>query len=276
MTFQPQRMTDDLRQPRTTNDARLSEVTWDGYTAAALARHCGVPRVELFAETESTLDVAHAVADQGAPAGTLVVADAQTAGRGRFGRTWSSPVGRGVWMTVVERPRDARVLEVLSLRVGLRCAEALDDFAGGQVGTKWPNDLMLGAGKLGGILCEARWSGESLAWIGVGVGVNVEAPRDVDAAGGLRPDVPRIDVLRALVHAVRAAAGCSGALTPDELARFADRDVLRGRRIASPAVGTVLSIDPSGALLVSTANGHELHRAGTIRFAEERNGEGDS
>ena len=65
-------------------------------------------------------------AAEGAPAGTLVVADAQTAGRGRSGRTWTSERGAGVWLTLIERPRDVDALDVLSLRVGLALAPALD------------------------------------------------------------------------------------------------------------------------------------------------------
>ena len=112
--------------PRMTQDASVG-VTWDGHTAGSLALRCGVPRVELHAETESTLDIAHHLAQQGAPSGTVVLADYQKAGRGRLGRRWISQPGRGVWVTVLERPRDVRAIEVLSLRVGLRCAEALDE-----------------------------------------------------------------------------------------------------------------------------------------------------
>ena len=146
---------------------------WDGLSAEDLARRCGVPRVKLLRETDSTLDVAHALASQGAPEGTLVVADYQTAGRGRFGRVWSSRPGLGVWCTVIERPNDPEALDVLSIRVGLRAAQALDALAGERVGVKWPNDLVLAAGKVGGILSEARWTGASLAWVAVGVGVGV-------------------------------------------------------------------------------------------------------
>jgi BirA family biotin operon repressor/biotin-[acetyl-CoA-carboxylase] ligase len=259
----------------TTHDVSSTLVTWDGHTAAALAHRCAVPRVELFAETDSTLDVAHRLAEDGAPAGTVILADFQRAGRGRFGRTWSSHAGRGVWCTVIERPRDASALDVLSIRVGLRAAEALDAFAGERVGVKWPNDLVLGAGKLGGILAEARWSGPSLGWVAVGVGINVIAPPDVDTAAGLRDGVQRSDVLAGILRAVRAVCAATGSLTPDEMRRYAARDILVGRRIVAPGLGTVSGIDSSGALLVETPRGSEPHRSGTIVFAGER-GEGDS
>jgi BirA family biotin operon repressor/biotin-[acetyl-CoA-carboxylase] ligase len=242
---------------------------WDGYNATDIAQRCGLPHVELYAETESTLDLAHALAEKGAPAGTLIVADAQRAGRGRQGRAWSSPPGTGVWCSVIERPLDAKTLEVLSLRVGLRAAEGLDAFAGETIRVKWPNDLVLRAGKLGGILTEARWSGATLAWVAVGVGINVVLPPDVEGAAGLRDGVQRIEVLTAVVGAVRSAAATRGELSPSEIDRYRERDALRGRRVISPSDGTVVGVAASGALLVETPAGREQHRAGTVRFAED-------
>src|SRR4051812_42306663 len=109
-----------------------------------------------YDEVGSTLDVAHELAANGAEAGTLIVANAQTAGRGRMGRTWRSEPGAGLWITLIERPGDASALEVLSLRVGLALAPALDAFTDATVQLKWPNDLYLRGRKLGGILIEAR------------------------------------------------------------------------------------------------------------------------
>jgi BirA family transcriptional regulator, biotin operon repressor / biotin---[acetyl-CoA-carboxylase] ligase len=112
-------------------DARAARL--DGATADDLARRLALPRVALFDEVGSTLDVAHAMAPD-APSGTLIVADEQTAGRGRHGRRWASAPGVGVWLTLIERPTDARALDVLSLRCGLYAAEALDALAGARAG----------------------------------------------------------------------------------------------------------------------------------------------
>jgi BirA family biotin operon repressor/biotin-[acetyl-CoA-carboxylase] ligase len=97
--------------------------------------------VELLESTTSTLDVAHRLAADSAPAGTLVIANEQTSGRGRGGKEWQSPPGAGLWLTLVERPVDTSGLGVLSLRVGLAAAEALDRFATEPIRLKWPNDL---------------------------------------------------------------------------------------------------------------------------------------
>ena len=241
---------------------------YDAHSAADLALECGVPRVELLEETTSTLDVAHQLAAGGALAGTVVLADVQTQGRGRLGRAWVSGAGDGVWCTVIERPGDVAALEVLSLRVGMRVAAALDALARDRVRLKWPNDLMLGAGKLGGILIESRLTGSAVAWVAIGVGINVRRP-EVAGAAGFPEGVRRIDVLKPLVRAIRAAAGRTGPLSSLESAQWTNRDVLHHRRITTPGTGVVRGIDASGALIVETDHGTERHRAGTITLAED-------
>src|SRR4051812_16497595 len=231
---------------------------YDGYSAADLVTLCALPGVELLAETSSTLDIAHELATQDAPAGTLVLADAQSSGRGRLGREWVSESGAGVWCTVIERPRDTAALEVLSLRVGMRVAAALDGLARERVRLKWPNDLMLAAGKLGGILIESRLTGNAVSWVAIGVGVNVRAP-DVSGAAGFPNGVQRVEVLKAVVRGIRAAAERTGPLSALESAQWTNRDVLHHRRIVSPTVGTVRGIDDSGALVVETDHGIERH-----------------
>lgn len=239
--------------------------TWDGLNARDVGAQLGIPNLWMYAEVESTQDIAHGLGEQGAPAGAVVVADAQRAGRGRHGKSWASEPGQGVWCTVVERPKDPVAFDLLSLRVGLRLASALDEFAGERVQLKWPNDLLLREGKLGGILTEARWSGTSLSWVAVGVGVNVLHP-GLEGAAALRPETKRLEVLRVIVAAVRSAAASTGPLTTEELQRFGERDALRGRRVVAPGAGEVQGIDASGALLVRDAEGLKTYRSGTVQL----------
>ena len=89
---------------------------YDGRDAATIARLVGVPRVVVFDSTASTMDDAHSLAAVDAPAGTVVIADRQAAGRGRNGRRWASESAQGIWMTIIERPNDPRAIDVLSLR----------------------------------------------------------------------------------------------------------------------------------------------------------------
>lgn len=242
--------------------------TYDGRAGAALVQLLDLPRVEVFDSVTSTLDVAHALATSGAPSGTLVLAEHQTAGRGRGGRTWTSGAGDGIWLTIVERPRDAAALEVLSLRVGLRVARALDRWTASPVRLKWPNDLYVGAAKLAGILVEARWREEKLDWAAIGLGVNILPPVGL-AGAALTPNTSRVHVLSEIVPAIRSAASATGPLSERELEEFATRDLARGRRSREPVVGTVAGIDAHGSLLVTTAEGTVPCRSGSLVLEEE-------
>jgi len=249
------------------SSADANEPRYDGLDAVELAALLDLPRVELFATTSSTLDVANAIGPS-APAGTLVLSDEQTAGRGRQGRSWASARGAGIWLTLVERPEDPLALEVMSLRCGLYAAEALDALAGAPVGVKWPNDLYVRGRKLAGVLIETRWRGTSPEWVSIGFGLNV-APPPIETAIGLAPGTTRRDALVRLVPALRRAALADGLLTDDELARWFARDVARGRLIETPAAGTVAGISARGELLVRGPDGIETaHRSGTLTFAE--------
>ncbi len=241
---------------------------YDGVTVDELARRLDVPSVVAFDLTESTLDVAHALAADGAPAGTVVIADAQSAGRGRQGRAWQSEPGAGIWLTLVERPSDAIALGVLSLRIGLALAPNLEPFAASPVALKWPNDLYVGAAKLAGVLVEARWKSGVPDWIAIGVGVNVRQPSH-DIGGGvlaaaLAPGTSRVDVLEACVRAVRLAGAQRGVLSDDERSAFARRDFAAGRRCIEPLEGRVHGIASDGALLVDAIDGRHAVRAGSL------------
>lgn len=249
--------------------ADIGTARYDGADARELEQRLGVPRVLVFGDVSSTLDVAHAEAADGTPAGTVIVADAQSAGRGRLGRSWSSYSGAGVWLTVVERPETSADLEALPLRVGIELAPALDPFAGERVQLKWPNDLYVSGRKLAGVLAEARWRDGALDWIAIGVGINVRAPAGQSQGIGLRDGTSRVDVLTAAVPAIRAAAAQRGPLSATERARFAERDFAVGRRCTEPAAGRVVGIDDRGALLIESGGEVATVRAGSLVLTEE-------
>lgn len=224
----------------------------------------GLPMVELLETTTSTLDVAHRLAGEGCRSGTLVLANRQTAGRGRNGGKWTSPSARGLWLTMIERPVDTTGLEVLALRVGLRAARALDRFAPEPVRLKWPNDLYIDDRKLAGILIEARWRESKVEWVAIGVGVNVTAPDDMPLAAELDPGTRRLEVLADLIPAIRTAATCAGNLRPIELIEWDARDLARGRKCTEPARGVVEGISPAGELLVALADSTARFRSGSL------------
>jgi BirA family biotin operon repressor/biotin-[acetyl-CoA-carboxylase] ligase len=248
-------------------EARAADC-YDGEPAAAIAGRLDLPAVHLYATIGSTMDAAHRLGAAGVPAGALVLADAQTAGRGRHSNSWRSPPTQGIWLTLLERPVDESALQVLSLRVGLAAARALDPFAAAPVCVKWPNDLYVAGGKLAGVLVEARWRNARPEWVAIGVGVNVHPPREMSRVAGLREGTSRLQVLQSLVPALRAAASRVGEFAPQELIEYAARDFARGRRCVSPAPGIVAGVSTSGELAVRTTAGITYHRAGSLVLEE--------
>jgi BirA family biotin operon repressor/biotin-[acetyl-CoA-carboxylase] ligase len=259
----------------------VARLAIDDIPAAVLARRWGVPQCGVFRTLTSSLDAIHDLAAQGAPAGTVVLAEEQTAGRGRDGRTWRSPPG-GVWLAMLLRPPPPLpAAGVLSLRVGLVLADVVEavlgvrptSLSGPRAGLKWPNDVLVDDRKVGGILCETRWQGDTLQWLAVGIGVNVanEIPPDLAdravALQELRPGARRIDVLDALVPALGRLTAHGAQLTEFECAAFARRDWLRGRHIRAPLAGRASGIRPDGALLVDTGAGTTMVRDGHVELS---------
>lgn len=249
-----------------------------------LAYRWRVPAVHVYQRAGSTNDIARALAVEGAPAGTVVLADEQTAGRGRGGRAWSSPPGMGVWMSIVLRPPSLPAPGLLPILVGLAAAEKLDRYTHPSVvRVKWPNDLQVGGRKLAGILCEATWDGSGPSFVVVGIGINVlHFPADFppelrDTATSLRQEgfgAPRGFVAGAVVESVlRRLAGVPAELDDALLAELAARDALRGRvvHVTGPEElsGTAEGITPAGALLVRTDGGLRAVTSGTVRPAED-------
>lgn len=247
----------------------MADATYDGCDAEELRALLDVPRVAIYHSVTSTLNVAHALGDAGAPSGSLVIAERQTAGRGRSGRRWTSGAGMGIRLAMIARPSDAEAVGVLAIRLGLLAAVALEAFADGAVRLKWPNDLYVGAGKLCGILVETRWRARHVEWVAMGLGVNVRAPRNVPRAAGLRAGTGRVPVLEQLVPAIRNAAAARGLLRESELAAYAARDLARGRACREPAPGIVQGIDERGSLIVVTPVSEVACRSGSLTFVED-------
>jgi BirA family biotin operon repressor/biotin-[acetyl-CoA-carboxylase] ligase len=208
----------------------------------------GRPRLHLR-ETSSTNDRARALAAAGAPHGALVTAGAQTAGRGRQGRTWAGPAGRALLLSLLLRDYDP----LLPLRAGL----AVADLAGDGALVKWPNDVLVGGRKLAGILVEAV---PQDGWAVLGIGVNVavdlaELPPDVrDRAATLGRSPAEVEpTLHELLNLLEHRLAESPA---DCLAALRARDALRDQPIRWAAgEGTGAGIDDAGSLLVRHADG---------------------
>lgn len=234
------------------------------------------PALHRLDAVPSTMDALHRLAEAGAPAGTAVVAAEQTAGRGSRGRRWQSPRG-GLWLSVLLRPVK-EATELLSLRAGLAVAGAIESmYPEVELRIKWPNDLFWRDRKVGGVLCEARWSGDAPAWTAVGIGMNLRnpVPESLSPAAAslaeLLPDVTADSVLDLILPRLRELDASQPRLGPSEHDELTRRDWLRGRLLAEPVAGVAEGIAPDGALLVRLPDGHGTQvRAGTVRLADPR------
>jgi BirA family biotin operon repressor/biotin-[acetyl-CoA-carboxylase] ligase len=202
-----------------------------------------------FRSIGSTNEQARALAAAGAPHGTLVTASAQTAGRGRQGRTWVAPPGRALLLSVIVREPAA----LLSLRAGL----AVADLAGPSSLVKWPNDVLLDGRKVAGVLVEGR-PAERWAVVGIGVNAAVDVAsmpvelRERAGSLGLAPaELPA--ALRSLLAALDRRLAAS---EEDVLEALRSRDALLGQTVRwSGGLGTGAGIAPDGSLQVDLGGG---------------------
>jgi BirA family biotin operon repressor/biotin-[acetyl-CoA-carboxylase] ligase len=165
-------------------------------------------RIVYKASCDSTMNVARREAEAGAEEGTVVIAEEQIAGRGRFGRSWVSPAGKNLYLTVVARPPADR-LRVLSMAAPLSVCQAVSEVSDVHPVIKWPNDVLVSGRKLAGILIESEVAGADVRFSLIGVGVNVNldvasAPDIASIATSLRTEtgkeVAREAVLAAILN----------------------------------------------------------------------------
>jgi BirA family biotin operon repressor/biotin-[acetyl-CoA-carboxylase] ligase len=219
----------------------------------------GTPRVH-HRLTDSTNERAKELADAGAPHGTLVTADEQTAGRGRQGRAWTAPPGSALLMSLVLRELD----ELLPLAAAVAVCEAL----GPDAAIKWPNDVWIDRRKVAGILIEGRPQ-EGWAVLGIGLNVTTESfpPELAETATSLRLAGVDTTPARALDDLLASLTRWLGAAPNAALAAWRDRDALKGERVRwSDGDGIADGIDDSGALVVQTDDGRVSLDAGEVHL----------
>ena len=222
-------------------------------------------------EVDSTNTWGKRLAEEGAPHGTLVVADEQTQGRGRRGRSWQSPKGTNISMTLILRPdlEPARA-SMLTIVMGLSVAQGLKELLKLPVQIKWPNDAVLNGHKLCGILTEMSAQIDYINYVVVGTGINVnlpEVPEELkDIATSLLIEtghrVNRAEVIGAVLRAFArnyesflAAGDLTGLLNAyNEILANRDRQV-RVLDPKEPYEGVALGINARGELLVRKADG---------------------
>ncbi len=225
-------------------------------------------KVHAYESTDSTMDVAHRLAAAGEPEGTVVVAEQQEKGRGRMGRRWFSPKGKGIYCSVILRPsmQPAQV-PLVTLMAAVAAAQAVEAATELKPEIKWPNDLLIGSKKVAGILTELSAELNRVNYVVLGIGMNVNTPRrDLPAhatslAEELGKKVDRLQVARSLLEQMDRLYGVflQGGIAPvlEAWRRYAG---FLGRRIRVALEGRVvdgqaLDVDASGALLVRTDSG---------------------
>ncbi len=228
--------------------------------------------VQVFRETASTNELVERLARDGVAEGAVVIAEEQSQGRGRLGRTWVSPAGQSILMSVLLRPNlGPQEVTQLTIMAATAITRAIQRVSGVRAAIKWPNDVVMGRLKLAGVLTEMNAEPERVRHVVLGMGLNVNQERD---------DFP--PELRDQSSSVRLQAGqpCSRASLAVALLEELDRDysrVLEGRFMevatewkalcstlgqtvrvqmeGAALVGCAEAIDDAGALLLRTADG---------------------
>jgi len=226
-----------------------------------------------YDEIESTNVEAKNLAAAGAPEGTVVVAEQQSAGRGRLGRRWTSPAGKGLLFSVVLRPPvDMADVHLLTIAAAIAACDAIESLTDVSVRIKWPNDLLIDDRKVGGILLEAAGEQDAIDWVVVGIGLNVNTEYNelpvalrrtaVSLKTASGKPVDRSELLARLLLSLEerymdaVRNGFDRVLTD-----FRARDYLARRSISvqtrrGPVTGVALGVDEKGALLVQLPHRH--------------------
>lgn len=245
-------------------------------------------KIYLLGEVPSTNSVLHRLAQAGAPEGTVLLAEGQTAGRGRQGKTWFSPGGMSLCVSVLFRPRlTLKEVPVFSFIASLALADAIRE-EGVEPAIKWPNDILVGKRKVAGILAESAGTDVEVEFVIVGAGANLNVEREAfrSALGAAAQSAVSLHEVAGREIDRNTFAGRFLTLLEEwfqiylfkgasvVLQAWRDRDITTGRRVEvreGPQVydGRALGVNREGHLVVRDAHG-QVHRvvSGEIRFLD--------
>ena len=237
-------------------------------------RRFGKEKIRYFEVTDSTNQVAKDLAAAGAPEGTLVVAEAQGKGRGRLGRKWYSPVGEGIYASLILRPRiPLSEAPLITCLAAVAVAEAVMEISSLDVKIKWPNDLLVGGRKLAGILTEIATEMDAVEYLVLGLGLNVNtrsfpASLKTRATSLLREtgaEFSRTSLIQGFLRWCEKYYWIFQESGFDPiLRRWKQLSLLLGKRVRVETVGGILAgtatdVDPSGCLILVDDRGEEHH-----------------
>lgn len=262
---------------------------WAGLSLADLQERWDRETVTAYGKIDSTNAAAKDLAEAGAEAGSIIVCREQTTGRGRQDRRWHSPPDTGLYLSMIFRPAASVLPPLVSVLAGLGVVSALDRrLPGLDPGLKWPNDLMAGDRKMGGLLAEASWSGSGPRFLVVGVGVNVKSMsktmsprlrREATWIEDRRPGTELPEVADAVIEGLeRLLYEPPTALDSGALDLLDEYDWLKNRRVRatlsgeeSALSGVAAGVAPDGALLFRPDRG-ALRRVTTASIEIETGG----
>lgn len=241
--------------------------------------------IHCFLSTKSTNEVAFRLAESEAPEGTLVVAEKQTAGKGRLGRKWFSPPHSGIWMSLILRPEITPAqAPALSILASLAIALSIEKLTRLPVFLKWPNDTIINHKKVAGVLTELSTTQNRVNFVIVGIGVNInQTQQDFPAslmgkATSLRIQtknkVSRVSFLKTLLEELEKIYNGfkdKGLLPYSQLIR--DYSILLGKSVKVKSgdlvlKGKALDIDENGSLVLDTRSGKKIISAGDVTIIE--------
>ena len=229
-------------------------------------------QIKVLHSTVSTQEDARLLAEQGAPEGTVVLAEEQTGGRGRMGKAFFSPYGKGIWMSLILRPKQpVHLAQQLTLLAGVAIRRAILKTTGIEAGIKWPNDLLVDGKKVCGILLESATEDDMVRYCIAGIGISVNL-KDEDYPDELRPiatslkialgsSVNRNDLIISILHEMESLYGLYNEEGFQPIASLWETSsITMNRAVSVHSSGGVLSgtaegLHPSGALLVRTDAG---------------------
>ena len=239
-------------------------------------------QIEWFEELPSTMDLAAAKGREGAPEGLIIIAERQTAGRGRQGRTWASPKG-GVWLSLLLRPAlPPASLGLLSICFGVATAATISKMTQLPVKVKWPNDLMVNEKKLGGLLIESSINSGKVDFAALGLGINVNI-KSQDLPGELRRIATSLLIetgehwsCRQFIKLFLEQAEASynhllAGQEQDILQAWSKLDASIGRQVTGMSAGEKVSgeasgLDEHGGLQVKTPSGMRIISQGEVEW----------
>lgn len=231
--------------------------------------------LKVLDSTVSTQEEARELAEAGAPEGTLVIAEEQTGGKGRMGRKWFSPKGKGISMSVVLRPKQPmHYMPQLTLLTGVAVCRAVRRVTGVMAGMKWPNDLLVDGRKISGILLESATEDEYVRYCIAGIGISANQDHE-DYPEELKPiatslkiekgeKIDRIQLIAAIweefeaLYALYQQEGFAPIASLWEALSVTLGKTVNVTIASGPVTGKAEKLDPSGALLVVTEDGRRV------------------